>query len=441
MRILAAILACSALASGETLPLSLKRAVELAIAPDGSARVQIAQELIKQSESRALQTRSALLPNVDGGISYSSRTSNLKSFGLDFSAIPSGLGFKIPTVVGPYDVFDARISGQQSLFDFSSIRRLQSARVAVQATKAEAQGTQNQVADQVARAYVAALRAEATLDTAKSNIELSEALVKLANSQKAAGTGTGIEITRAQVQLANDRQRLTVAQNDRDRAHLQLLRVIGLKLDGDIQLTDQLSYKPVGDISAPTALKAALDARPELKAQQDRELSTRIGYSATKWERLPSVAFFGDYGSNGSALNNSIPTHAYGLSVKVPVFDGGRRDARREEAASQVRTEQLRTRDLRDQIELDLRLAIDALRSADAQVAVSQEGVELAGRELEQARRRYEAGVTNSIEVIDAQTRLQRARDNRISALYAHNVARIDLNTAMGTLRELANNF
>lgn len=279
MRILAAILACSALASGETLPLSLKRAVELAIAPDGSARVQIAQELIKQSESRALQTRSALLPNVDGGISYSSRTSNLKSFGLDFSAIPSGLGFKIPTVVGPYDVFDARISGQQSLFDFSSIRRLQSARVAVQATKAEAQGTQNQVADQVARAYVAALRAEATLDTAKSNIELSEALVKLANSQKAAGTGTGIEITRAQVQLANDRQRLTVAQNDRDRAHLQLLRVIGLKLDGDIQLTDQLSYKPVGDISAPTALKAALDARPELKAQQDRELSTRIGYS------------------------------------------------------------------------------------------------------------------------------------------------------------------
>ena len=84
-----------------------------------------------------------------------------------------------------------------------------------------------------------------------------------------------------------------------------------------------------------------------------------------------------------------------------------------------------------------MRTALDSLRSADAQVKAANEGLELSQNELAQARRRYEAGVTNSIEVTDAQTRLSRARDNRISALYNYNLARIDLGTAMGTIQSL----
>ena len=420
------------------MPLSLKRAVEIATAPEGNARVQIADELIKQAESHVSQARAALLPNFDGSLSEFSRTTNLASFGFNFPSTP---GFTFPTVVGPYRVFDLRVSGSQSVFDLSSIRRLQSAKTAAQATKADARGTRDQIADQVSRAYLIGLRAEATLDTARSNVELSEALVRLATSQKAAGTGTGIEITRAQVQLANDRQRLTVAQNDRERSHLQLMRVLGLKFDGGIALTDKLAYKPLGDVAADPAVKVAFDGRAELKAQQDRELSTHINYGATKWERLPSLAFSGDYGTIGGGIESAVPTHSYGVTVRLPIFDGGRRDARRLESESQWRVETLRTRDLKEQIELDVRLAIDSLRSADAQVAVAKEGLDLAQKELEQARRRYEAGVTNSIEVTDAQTRLQRARDNRIAALFAHNLARIDLHTASGTIQDLVNSF
>ena len=118
--------------------------------------------------------------------------------------------------------------------------------------------------------------------------------------------------------------------------------------------------------------------------------------------------------------------------MKVPLFDGGRRDARRAESASQYRAEKVRTSDLKEQIELDVRLALDALRSADDQVKVAKEGLDLADNELTQARRRYEAGVTNSLEVTDAQTRLERARDNQTAALYNYNLARIDLAQAMG---------
>ena len=87
-------------------------------------------------------------------------------------------------------------------------------------------------------------------------------------------------------------------------------------------------------------------------------------------------------------------------------------------------------------MELDVREALDSLRSAQSQVEASREGLNLAQGELEQARRRYQAGVTNSIEVTDAQTRLIRARDNLIAALYAHNLARLDLATATGNIQE-----
>ena len=130
-----------------------------------------------------------------------------------------------------------------------------------------------------------------------------------------------------------------------------------------------------------------------------------------------------------------MPTRTYGVSVKVPLFDGGRRDARRAESASQYRAEKARTNDLKEQIDLDVRLALDSLASAQDEVTVAEDGLNLAQNELAQARRRYDAGVTNSVEVTDAQTRLERARDNQTAALYNYNVARIDLAQAMGRVR------
>jgi outer membrane protein TolC len=260
-------------------------------------------------------------------------------------------------------------------------------------------------------------------------------LLKLSQSLKTAGTGTGIEVTRAEVQLANDRQQLLVAENALERSHLELLKVIGLRLENPVELNGALGYVPTENVDVTQALSIARANRAELKAQQYREDSARLSHSAVKFERLPSLEAFGDYGSSGTAIDNSVPTRTYGASLKIPIYDGGRRDARRAESASQYRQEQIRMQDLRDQVELDVRVAIENLRSADAEVKTAEDGLKLSENELAQAQRRYKAGVTNSVEVTDAQTRLQRARGNRINALYNYNLARIDLGTATGTIR------
>jgi outer membrane protein TolC len=415
--------------------LSLKRAVEIAVAPEGSAKVQLALEAQKQAESRSLQSRAALLPDVSSAFVEESLTRNLQALGLRlFSPIP---GIQIPAFVGPYTTIDARFSGTQSVFDFASIRRYQASKVGVRAAKSDVDGTEEQVAAQVARAYLATIRADADVEAANANVALSEAVQRQAENQKNAGTGTGIEITRAKVQLANDHQRLLVAENTRRAAGLQLSRAMGLRLDTELILTDKLGYVPVDAVTLEAAKAEALKDRPDYHAQQEREDTARLSANATKLERLPSVSAFGDYGASGTGFTSSLPTRTVGVSVKIPIFDGGRRDARRAESYSLYRAEHVKTNDLKEQIELDVRLALDSLHSAEDQVKVAKEGLELADNELTQARRRYDAGVAIAVEVTDAQTRLERARDNQTAALYNYNLARIDLAQAVGAVRRM----
>ena len=416
------------------LQLSLRRAVEIATSPEGSNRLQLATELTEQAKARSTQARAALLPSLDASVTEENLNQNLAAFGLNLSSIPIP-GFQFPHVVGPFNLFDARISASQQVFDFSSIRRFQASRIATHAAQSDRDNAAEEVGAQVAKAYLAALRAEADVRTAQANVDLAQALLKQAESLKSAGTGTGIEVTRQRVQLANENQRLLVAKNDQRRARLQLLKAMNLRLDTEIELTDRLTFQPVDAAELEQAKASALQTRRDYKAQLERQDNARLSSSAVKMERLPSVSTFANYGSIGSGITSAFPTRTYGVTLRVPIFDGGKREGRRVEAESQLRQERIRAGDLKDQIDLDVRLAVDALQSAEEEVKVASEGLTLAENEVAQARRRVDAGVAISLEVTDAQTRLSRARDNQTMALFHHAQARIDLGQATGTLR------
>lgn len=429
------VLTLAVAAAAEKVPLSLQQAVEIALAPDGNLRIRLAAQAIEQSKTRVAQARGALLPNIDGAVSGQNFTRNLKAFGISFPAnIP---GFSLPNVVGPITNFDARLSANMTVFDFASWKRLDAAKTGVSAAQAEAEAAKNTIAETVARAYVAALRADAALRVAQANLTLAESLRKLAADQKDAGTGTGIEVLRAEVQMANERQRQTLLENELRRAHLQLARLLNIGLDRELELTDTLAMPESKVPTLEEALAAARENRKDLTAQTLREQIAHRTYDAVKWERLPSIQAFGDYGAIGLDVPSAVGTRAYGATLRVPLFDGGRRDARRAEASILLRQDEMRTQDLRKQVELDVRLALDAVTTSALQIEVAQEGVQLAERELAQAQRRYAGGVTSNIEVVDAQTRTERARDNRVMALFQYNQARIDLAASMGAIHRI----
>ncbi|HXM42293.1 MAG TPA: TolC family protein [Bryobacteraceae bacterium] len=444
----------------EPLRLSLKRAVEIATSPEGNTYIQLSGENLKQAKSRSAEARSALLPDIEAQAEETTAMKSIAALGLDLATDQALLGAEknlsptlaaiadpllddiiknIPRVVGPFNSVDVRARASWDALDFSSIRRYQASRAAIRAAAHDSGNTNDSVSATVAKAYLAALRADADVEAYQANVALAEAVLKQSENQKNAGTGTGIEVTRAKVQLSNEKQRLLAVQNERSKSYLQLLRAMGLNLGTELELTDKLSYEPTDAISAEQAEAEALKNRSDIKAQADREAAARLSANSVKLERLPNLIAYADYGTTGTNgdIVSLLPTRDYGVALRVPIFDGGRRDARRAESASQFRQERLRTNDLHEQIELDIRTALDSLHSAEEQLKVAEEGLTLSDSELTQARRRYEAGFSTNLEVTDAQTRLERARDNRIDALFSYNVARIDLGRAMGNVRRM----
>src|ERR1022692_468288 len=127
------VLLCSVPLAAQPVPLSMKRAVQLAVSPEGNTRVQLTAEALKQAESRTGQARAALLPDLSAAFTDQNRTSNLGALGIQISVpIP---GFHFPTFVGPFTTMDARVSASQSVFDFPSVRRFQASKVGVSAAR------------------------------------------------------------------------------------------------------------------------------------------------------------------------------------------------------------------------------------------------------------------------------------------------------------------
>ena len=263
----------------EPLRLSLKRAVEIATSPEGNTYIQLSDENLKQAKSRAAEARSALLPDIEAQAEQITAMKSIAALGLDLATDQALLGAEknlsptlalvadpllndiiknIPRVVGPFNSVDVRAKLTQSVFDFSSIRRYQASRAAIRAAAGDRGNTDDSVSATVAKAYLAGLRADADVEAYQSNVALAEAVLKQSENQKNAGTGTGIEVTRAKVQLSNEKQHLLVVQNERTKAYLQLLRVMGLSLATELELSDKLSYAPTDAISVEQAQAEAL---------------------------------------------------------------------------------------------------------------------------------------------------------------------------------------
>lgn len=416
------------------LRLSLHDAVEAAL--DNNPKVRMLKEQIQTAQGIADTSRGALLPNLSGFVNQRNQTVNLATFGIPSDKL-STLGLGAGGVTAPFNVFDARATVVQNLFSLSLIQRWQAARTGVEVASLEAEVTRRDTMATVALLYMEALRAEAAVKAGEANVELGQRLLKLAQDRKKAGVATGLDVTREQVHLENEKQRLLVAQSDRDGSKLNLIRVLGIDFDIRLTLTDELKLVEIEGRHAHEILASARENRVELKAQATREKLAALSLSSITSERLPSLNFNGDYGWIGLKADDAIGTRTVGVTLSVPILDGGQREGRISEGRSKVRQESIRMKDVSDQVTLEVRNALITLASSRQQVSVAEEGLKLALKELEQAQDRFAAGVANNIEVTNAQTSVARARDNVIEALFRFNASRVNLARAEGQLETL----
>jgi outer membrane protein len=407
--------------------LSFEQAIQLAI--ENNLETLLARERRNEARGVKQQSRAALLTNVSGVAYQASLTENLAALGFHPGLIP---GFT-STFVGPFRNFDARVSFVQTIFDLSAIRNYQAGRAGVRVAELQEGLAREQVASGTGLVYLEALRADAAVVAAQANVELAQALLKLAQDQRNEGVATGVDVTRAETRLAEQKVGLAQAQTSSEQARLNLQRVVGLPLGSPLTLTDQLRFTEVQPPAVETAVAQASHDRREVQVAEEQNRVSRLESEAVRSEYLPSVEFVGDYGVSGITPSNSdLPTRRVAIQVNVPIFNGGLTRGRLTVAASRQRQSELELSNVRGQVEEDVRLALTTLRTAAVQVRAADEGVVLAQRELEMARDRFKAGVGDNLEVVSAQTSLANARDAQVTALAQHNAARLNLAAALG---------
>jgi outer membrane protein TolC len=385
-----------------------------------------------EARGRVTEARSGVLPSISATGFWANRTLNPKALGFTFPGLPS--------IIGPFDVVDARVQLQQTLFDFSTLKRVSAAKSQVTASRAEGSATVEASAQTVALAYARATRAQAVVSARQADSALAAELVKLAVAQQQAGVSASIDVTRARVQLSESAGRVILAQSQRERARIDLARALGIDPTTPIELTDTLTAT-LGAADVPAdrnaAVTQAIAARPDLVAEIARGNAARTAASAISAERLPHLGLAADYGLSGTNTNDAISTRQVAVQVTWPILDGLRREGRLAEQQALVRQSEVRTKDLQQQVTADVDAALLDIRSAGAQQMITGERLQLAAEEVSQARQRFQAGVAGNIEVINAQESLVRAREADIDARFAGLVAKVSYARAVGSAHTL----
>lgn len=405
----------------EGLPLTIADAVQRGLSHN--LRVLEAEQDQARAEGSRRAALSALLPQAAARVSETRQTVNLAAFGFPLPGIAP--------LVGPFNVFDGRVSVSQSVFDLNRLHAVRAETSKVAASRFSYRNTRDLVVLATANAYLQVLAAAARADAVRAERDTAEALHEQARTLKASGLIAGIDVVRAEVRLSTERQRLTAADAAYRKAKLDLGRLIGLPATQTFSVR-AVRFVPAPAVTAAQALSRAEASRPDLKAAAARVQVAEEERRAVRGEALPSVRVAGDYGPTGLSPATARATYRAGAEVNIPIFQGGRVGGRMAEADADLRQRKAELEDLRASVAYDIEGAFLDLRATEEQYQVATRAQSLADLQLTQARDRFAAGVASSIEVVQAQEDVAAAAERLIDSLYRFNAAKVVLAHVMG---------
>ncbi len=384
-----------------------------------------------------LRSLSALLPQVTGSVGENVEQIDLKTRGIDF-VLPT---FSTPTIVGPFHYADARAFASFSVFDYSLHKSYRSAQEGERAAQLSLKDARDLVVQSVANAYLLVIAGSSRVQALRAQVETDQAIYRRTADQKSAGTAAAIDVLRARVQLEQEQQQLITQENQVGKDKLALGRVIGLPAGQQFVIADTEPYSPLAAMTPDEALHTAYEQRADYQSAMASVRAVEDSVSAARAQRYPNLSVAGDYGDTGTTFNDSHGTFTFQVAARFNIFDGGRISGDIIQARAALKQRQDELADLGGQIDYQVRAALLDIQSATEQVTVARSNLDLANQTLKQAQDRFASGVTDTIEVVQAQGSVAVANDNLIGALYAHNLSKVELARALGSTEQRIQQF
>lgn len=422
MKPLFLLLATAILLCGQARELTLDEAI--ALATQRSPSIQIASLRILESRGIFGQVSSGYKPQLNMQVSLSRRTNNLGSAGLSFPGIPRR--------VGPFSAHDARPVLEQTIFDLSLIRDMQAARLRIRQAKWDAESLREATLLSVIQLYLQTLEAQSRMAAASARLETARTLLDQSQDFLDVGTANRLDYTRAEVQFQRETAELIDAKQVLQTSQFLLLETVGLPATEEVQLTEAFRLERRPAPSLEDALGQALERRPEILALEAKLGAAGRDVDSAKSRRAPTLGFRGDYGISANTIDTGVSTYSYGVSVKLPVFQGGRIKA--ETAAARARRRQVaqELEEVRLRVTAEVRTALVQIEAARESAQAAVKGARAATEALELAQARFGAGISNNLDVVQAQETLAGAENFESETLFRYHLAKANLARTLG---------
>jgi outer membrane protein TolC len=395
-----------------------------------------AEQASQRATGEKIVVRSALFPDFSGGLRENFQQIDLASYGFKFK-FPPNLGINFPTIVGPFNYFDLRGYLTQRVADVQSIRSYQSAREAERAAELSMADSREIVVFVVTQAYLQVLAESARVESVKAQVDSAQAIFQQASDRFNAGLSAKIDMTRSNVELQTQQQRLTAEQANYAKQKIGLARLIGMSPAQVYSLADKLPYAPLENMTVEQALTLAAQNRSDLKAAEAQLHSAEFARKAAVAERYPTLGVTADYGVIGINPANSHGTFDVSGQLLFPIWAGGHTHGDIIEADANLNQRRAEFESARSRVEADVRNAYLDLNAAAEQVRVAQSRRELARDELAQSTDRFASGVADTVEVTQAQEVVASAESDYIANLDAHNLAKASVARAIGQAEKI----
>lgn len=420
------------------IPLSLDDAIALALQRNVRLRYEKANQRLVHGYTG--QIYNAIIPNMNFRAASSAQEINLvglgfkpqslgpllAQFGLSPSAFPTLVKVNTTTV---------QLSLDQVLFNVPDFELLKAVKPEERSVAYTVDDTDEQIVQAVVAAYLRVLADQATLTNTIAQENAAQHVYSQAVQRDQAGVGIRLDVLRAQVEFQQRQQQHVSADAQIDKDGIQLNRIMGLPAGQQLDLTDETPFAELTDLDLDQAKQTAYTHRPDLLSLEQAETVAVREWKAVKYQRLPTLAVNGFYGILGQDAGPYHGVFTAEGSLKFPIFREAAQRGEEESAGAQLLTIREQESNLKGTIEAQIRTSLLDVQSAGQLVNVARSSVELAEQELADARDRFTAGVTDDLEVVDAQATVTNAQAQLVSALYQYNLAKVSLARSTGVLQ------
>jgi outer membrane protein len=396
---------------------------------------KVLQRVIQEKEiarGERLKSYSAILPSVDLTGNYT-RLDEVTSFEIETPAGKEKIQF------GDVDTYSAVLTVTQPIYAGGSIpARINSAKLMSLLTDETVRAAVQDVVYAAEHAYYDVLLSQHLLNISTDAVRSAQAHLENVKQRQRGGVAADFDVLRAEVELSNFQAEYIQNKNAINIAEANLIKIMGVSQDSDFVLSDKLLYVP-SSTTMEQAVETAYRNRPDLLG---KEFDIKMQKELLKVARSQYFPMISGFYSNNWAKpdpHNLLEIewgHAWqaGLQANVPIFDGFQREGDIVAQKARLKQGQIDLIDAEEttlfeltKAQLGIENAAEFIESQELNLTRAQEGLRL-------AEVGYKEGTNTQVEMIDAQAALTTAKANHYQAIYAHIIAKLDLQKAMGTL-------